>query len=154
MHPLDAVSLDGFDMVARSESVLRRSFEDVWTLLALGNEEPLTLPDGASHMVIERFGRGEHRCSTLRTAAGRDVCSRGFRALAHREVLEYQCRSAEDHLVRVTYTPLYFGRTRMTSYAGVRPARRLGGPSVEVCNRWTRVLTHRHDVAERYLNTH
>jgi hypothetical protein len=123
MHPLDAFRLDGFVMLGSSQLVVRRRLEDVWQLLAERDDSAHDLPAGVTHLVIERFQPGEHRCTVIRTVDGREICSKGFRRLlAHQEVLEVQSYPAEDHLVRTTYTALPFGRTRINADAGVRPA--------------------------------
>jgi hypothetical protein len=148
MHPLDSFRLDGFVMLASSELVVRRRLEDVWQLLAAHEDTTDDLPAGVTHVVIERFKPGEHRCTVIGTVNGREVCSKGFRRLlAHREVLEVQSYPAEDHLVRTTYTALRFGRTRINADAGVRPVPEAGlNPDrcATAAASWQETLRQRH----------
>lgn len=155
VHPLDAFPLDGFVVVATAQSVVRRDHAEVWRLLAESSDESLLLPAGAVHRVVETFGPGEHRCSVVQTTGGRQVCVRGFRRLlAHREVLEVYSGPAEDRLLRVTYAPLRFGRTRMTTDAAVRlrPERTVlvPVPAVDTTS-WSELLHERHLLAAALL---
>jgi len=85
----------------------------VWRRLALEGEE--AWPDGADgrHTVVEELAPGEHRCTV--------GCSRGFRRLlAGQEILEVSTGPLVDEVVRVSFTPLHFGRTHVAVDAGYR----------------------------------
>lgn len=154
MHPLDAITLDGFSMTAATEFVVHRPFAEVWPLLGLGAEEPTGLPDGVAHRIVARYGPGEHRCSTIGAHRGRTYCARGLRRVyGGHEVLELQRLGDEERLVRTTFRPLRFGRTAIAVDAGQRavPGHVL---RPEAGARWNRVLAARRVEAERYLLGH
>jgi hypothetical protein len=157
VHPLDTFSLDGFRMVASSDVVVRRSLDDVWRLLAVENDEA-DLAAGLIHRVIERFGPGEHRCSMIGSVDGRSICTRGFRRLlAHSEVLEVQSFPSEDHIVRISYTPLRRGRTRISTDAGLRPTRTTYVSTTLLASSptsWIATVQARQEHDLRYLRAH
>ncbi len=127
MHPLDAESLDGFDIVASADVVLRAGHDTVWQRLAVDADETLSAPSGETHDIVQTFGPGEHRCTTTMTVAGRTVCVRGLRRLlAHHEVIELRHFVDHDELVRTTFSPARFGRTRMVVDVAVRATARRG----------------------------